>query len=349
MFGLYAMDGTQPFDVVALHGMVRDQHGKKMSKSFANVVDPLDWIDRFGAGRHPVHPGPGRQPGRGRAGLRGVVARAPATSAQAVERDPFALMNGSHTNGPLPRRSSCPLDRWICPAGARERRGGPAVRRVPSWPRSATPSTHFAWDDVLRLVRRAEQPVIRDSGPASGCSARPGSAAAPVAPGDPVRHEELWIALTGRESVVVADWPAPDKAYLDDPAELEIATLQKVVNRGPPVPLRPGAQAGPAGRRRLAGLAGGGLAGHEPLIRSLARLDEAGAGFAATANAGRHRGVRGGDRPGARSMSPERARLEKDRAVAGRSGRRGGEARQQRVPGQGAGSGVARSRLGWPP
>src|SRR5207302_1129737 len=49
MFGLYAMNGTQPFDVVALHGMVRDQYGKKMSKSFGNVVDPLDWIERFGA------------------------------------------------------------------------------------------------------------------------------------------------------------------------------------------------------------------------------------------------------------------------------------------------------------
>ncbi|MEV6494155.1 valine--tRNA ligase, partial [Actinoplanes sp. NPDC051633] len=49
MFGLYAMDGRQPFDVIALHGMVRDEHGKKMSKSFGNVVDPLDWIDRYGA------------------------------------------------------------------------------------------------------------------------------------------------------------------------------------------------------------------------------------------------------------------------------------------------------------
>ena len=33
-----------PFSEVYLHAMVRDAHGRKMSKSLGNVIDPLDVV-----------------------------------------------------------------------------------------------------------------------------------------------------------------------------------------------------------------------------------------------------------------------------------------------------------------
>ena len=46
--GLYNM-GERPFDTVFFHGMVRDDQGRKMSKSLDNGVDPLEVIDNYGA------------------------------------------------------------------------------------------------------------------------------------------------------------------------------------------------------------------------------------------------------------------------------------------------------------
>ena len=47
MMGIQFMDEV-PFKDVYIHALVRDEHGKKMSKSTGNVIDPLVVIDKFG-------------------------------------------------------------------------------------------------------------------------------------------------------------------------------------------------------------------------------------------------------------------------------------------------------------
>ena len=46
--GIYNL-GEVPFETVVMHGMVRDDQGRKMSKSLGNGIDPLDVIDQYGA------------------------------------------------------------------------------------------------------------------------------------------------------------------------------------------------------------------------------------------------------------------------------------------------------------
>ena len=44
-----SLTGDIPFRNAVIHGLVRDGHGRKMSKSLGNVIDPMEMVDRFGA------------------------------------------------------------------------------------------------------------------------------------------------------------------------------------------------------------------------------------------------------------------------------------------------------------
>ena len=49
IFSGYEHMGRKPFGKVLFHGLVRDDQGRKMSKSLGNGIDPLEVIDKYGA------------------------------------------------------------------------------------------------------------------------------------------------------------------------------------------------------------------------------------------------------------------------------------------------------------
>ena len=55
--------GEVPFDTVFIHGIVRDEQGRKMSKSLGNGIDPLIVIDKYGADALRLTLATGNSPG----------------------------------------------------------------------------------------------------------------------------------------------------------------------------------------------------------------------------------------------------------------------------------------------
>jgi valyl-tRNA synthetase len=323
MFGLYAMAGLEPFHEVALHGMVRDEHGKKMSKSFGNVVDPLDWVERFGADATRFTMARGANPGADVPVSEEWCAGSRNFCNKLWNATRFAQLHGAHTTGPVPpagRLSA--VDRWVLSRLQQVISEVDQLFEAYELAKLCDILYHFAWDDVCDWYLELAKPVLVAGGEPAEASRRVlghllDQLLRLLHPVIPFVTEELWTALTGGESVVVADWPVPDPARRDLPAEAEVGALQKVVTEIRRFRADQGLRPGQPVAAALAGLAGAGIAGHEPLLRALVRLDPPAPGFAATGTLT----VSGGvsvelDTRGAIDLAAERARLRKDRAAA---------------------------------
>jgi valyl-tRNA synthetase len=323
MFGLYAMDGVQPFQTVALHGMVRDEFGKKMSKSSGTGVDPLDWIERYGADATRFTLARGANPGSDVPISEDWCQGSRNFCNKLWNATRFALMNGATVAGDLPPAAELStIDRWILSrlqhvtAEVDEQFDGFEFAKI------CDVLYHFAWDDVCDWYLELSKPVLAGGGVEARRTQRVlghvlDQLLRLLHPVIPFVTEELWIVLTGAETVMTAAWPTVAADRVDDAAEEELTALQKVVTEVRRFRADQGLRPGQRVSAALTGLGNVGIDVHEPLIRSLARLDAPGAEFAVTATLA----VTGGitvdlDTRGTIDVAAERARLAKDRAVA---------------------------------
>ena len=101
-----------PFHTVLIHGLIRDPHGKKMSKSAGNGVDPIEMIERFGADALRFNIITGNSPGND---MRFYVERCEAMRNFANKlwnASRFVMMNLTIGDCALPEKLELP-DRWI--------------------------------------------------------------------------------------------------------------------------------------------------------------------------------------------------------------------------------------------
>ncbi|MER6123610.1 valine--tRNA ligase [Streptomyces sp. NPDC001795] len=320
MFGLYAMDGEVPFKTIALTGLVRDERGKKMSKSFGNVVDPLDWMDKYGSDALRFTLARGANPGTDVPIGEDWVQASRNFANKIWNATRFALMNGATVEGPLPDASQLSAtDRWILS------RLNETVAQVDAYyedfqfAKLSDALFHFAWDEVFDWYVELSKTTFQAGGEAAEAGKRVLGEVLDVTlrllhPVVPFVTETLWTTLTGGESVVVADWPK-DSGFRDTAAEREIETLQSVITEVRRFRADQGLQPGQRVPARLT-LDGTALAPHEAAIRQLLRLQPEGEGFTATATLPVAGATVALDLSGTIDVAAERKRLAKDLAAA---------------------------------
>lgn len=320
MFGLYVNDGVPPFETIVLHGMVRDEHGKKMSKSFGNVVNPLDWMDKYGSDALRFTLARGANPGVDVPIGEEWVQGSAKFSNKIWNATRFALMNGATIEGELPSADEMSVtDRWILSRLNRTVAEVDAYYDDFQFSKLSEALRHFAWDEVFDWYVELSKTTFFAGGRPAEVSGRVLGEVLDVMlrllhPVVPFVTETLWTALTGRESVVIADWPT-DSGFRDDAAEQEIALVQQVVTEVRRFRSDQGLQPGQKVPAQLT-LTGTPLAPHEAAIRQLLRLQPAEEGFHATASLPVAGATVALDLSGTIDVEAERKRLTKDLGAA---------------------------------
>jgi valyl-tRNA synthetase len=326
MFGLYAMRDTEPanampFRVVALHGLVRDRFGKKMSKSRGNTVDPLDWVDRFGADATRFTLARGANPGGDIAISEEWAAGSRNFCNKLWNAVRFALLNGAHIPAAEPAPSSYSVpDRWILSRLSAVTADVNNLFDQFEFGKVCDLLYHFAWDEVCDWYLELAKVPLTSGDEASVETTRQvlgfvlDQLLRLLHPVMPFVTEELWTALTGEESVMVSAWPT--FSYQDSSAEAEISSVMRLVTEIRRFRSDQGLRPGQRVAARLAGIAGTPLAGHEERIRSLLRLNPPADDFTPSASLAVEGITVELDVAGVIDVAAERRRMEKDLAAA---------------------------------
>ncbi len=237
MSGMYLV-GDVPFRHVLIHGLVRDERNRKMSKSLGNVIDPLEFIGRYGADA-----------------LRFSLARIAGPDQQNLplgERDVEAARNFANKiwnaarlvlgardgRGPpaLPAEADrSPVERWLLSRHEACREEFELAMEEYRFADAAQTVHRFLWSEFCDWGLEMEKPRLYEGGPGER------EAAAGVLawvlertlrllhPIMPFVTEEVWQRFDAGDSIVVSDWPEPHPEHRDEDAERHLSFAESLV------------------------------------------------------------------------------------------------------------------------
>ncbi|MDI6627318.1 MAG: valine--tRNA ligase [Rhodococcus sp. (in: high G+C Gram-positive bacteria)] len=334
MFGTYVgaddaitagKQGPQvPFRDVFLHGLIRDQFGKKMSKSRGNGIDPLDWVDRFGADALRFTLARGANPGADMSVGEDHAQSSRNFANKLFNATKFALMNGA-APADLPSRSELTdADRWILDRLEQVRAEVDSAFDRYEFSKACEALYHFAWDEVCDWYLEIAKVQFADDAIAVTTRGVLGNVLDALLrllhPVIPFVTETLWKVLTGGESLVIAEWPTASTDSLDSVAAQRIDDMQRLITEIRRFRSDQGLKPSQKVAARIVGVSESDLDGQISAVTALARLTEPAEDFAATASVevrlSKATVVVELDTSGTVDLVAERARLVKDLAAA---------------------------------
>ncbi len=217
-----------PFKTVYVHALVRDEKGKKMSKSLGNVLDPLDLIDEYGCDAVRFTLTAMAAMGRDLKLSKDRIAGYRAFGTKLWNACRFAEMNGvwnDHATGPVPIPTAV-VNRWIIGEAAKTRAEVDAALAGYRFDQAADALYRFVWGRVCDWYVEFAKPLF-DGPDATETRATMAwvldQCMILLHPIMPFVTEELWATTGNRAKMLVhTDWPTYGADLIDPAADAEL-------------------------------------------------------------------------------------------------------------------------------
>ena len=237
VFSGYEHTGVSPFKDVLIHGLVRDELGRKMSKSLGNGIDPLEVINQYGADALRLTLVTGNAPGNDMRFSEKKIIASRNFANKIWNASRFMLMNiGKADLSGVSKEDLTEADRWILSKA--NRLVGDVTANMENYDFGvAVGKIHdFIWEEFCDWYIEMVKPRLYDEADETKAAAlytlkevlRIGLKL--LHPYMPFITEEIFISLQDEEeSIMVSDWPVYRQEWNFEAEEAEVEAIKTAV------------------------------------------------------------------------------------------------------------------------